>query len=117
MYHLLVLELLITVQYAVVVAVASLTVADPLRDPDSKLPQKTLKSFLEIAQKTIIDGSLEVLQVRDSSSFIYWSKESQNGSSSLGGNVLSLVDYGFLLVGGNILFSLDLSKFNIVYTN
>ncbi|KAG0580912.1 hypothetical protein KC19_4G210000 [Ceratodon purpureus] len=41
---------------------ASLTVADPLRDPDSKLPQKTLKSFLEIAQKTIIDGSLEVLQ-------------------------------------------------------
>jgi hypothetical protein len=53
------------VQYAVfvVVIVASLTVVDTSTDPDSKQPPKTLKSFLEIAQKTIIDGSLEVLQV------------------------------------------------------
>lgn len=47
----------------IVVIVASLTVVDLSRKPDLKQPPKTLKSFLEVAQKTIIDGSLEVLQV------------------------------------------------------
>jgi hypothetical protein len=41
---------------------ASLTVLDISRKPDIKQTPKTLKSFLEIAQKTVIDGSLEVLQ-------------------------------------------------------
>lgn len=62
---LLLLKFLITVQYVmfVVLIVASLTIVDPTRNSDSKQLPKTLKSFLEIAQRTIIDGSLEVLQV------------------------------------------------------
>lgn len=57
------MEVLI-LQYSFAVIVASLIVVDHSRKPDLKHPPKTLKSFLEIAQKTIIDGSLEVLQVR-----------------------------------------------------
>lgn len=40
-------------------------ISDPSasRKGDSTEPARTLKSSLEIAQKTIIDGSLEVLQV------------------------------------------------------
>lgn len=43
----------------------SLMISDPSasRKGDSTEPARTLKSSLEIAQKTIIDGSLEVLQV------------------------------------------------------
>ena len=70
------LQLLPKLHYSifVVVIVASLTVVDLSRKPDSKRPPKTLKSFLEIAQKTIIDGSLEVLQVLDSSSIFPYTR-------------------------------------------
>ncbi|XP_024390058.1 vacuolar protein sorting-associated protein 51 homolog [Physcomitrium patens] len=41
---------------------ASLTVADTSKTPDSKESPKTLQYFLDIAQKTISNSSLEVLQ-------------------------------------------------------
>jgi hypothetical protein len=59
---------LLTLWHFVIVIVASYTVVDLSRKPDSKQLPQTLKSFLEIAQKTIINGSLEVW---DSSSLFH----------------------------------------------
>lgn len=83
---------------------ASLRITDLSRKPDSQQPPKTLKAFLEIAQKTIIDGSLEVLQdlkellVKSKSYFARWADEYtdlvQGGFQELFTNLID--HFGFL---------------------